>query len=420
MLPITVFYFKLLFTLLAIPVVLFINFSPTFISKIESLWGQKKTMIVFWFFYRIIPFVIVYIILDFEPRSDVPFFWYKASRAVKGGLVYVDFWSFHAPLYSYIIALPLLFWYSPKAIVLFMVFMEGYIILKTYRFYQNFDTSIFKKTLLYLAIPAPLVMVILGGQEDVWFWGIALLMLYYIKKYNDEGWKLGMIFSIGLVAIKATFVFWLFPLMLFIKNRISFLLGMAIVGIPAVSILYLLTGWKFLELLEHIKVPLSPNLFTVFRPFITFLLGHSPSIPLFNWLGLIPTLLTALFVGYKFRENNIQKAIPYLYMGTYISMTIFQLSAPGYYSFCYLIPVVFFIIDWNSKKDVAIFMLLNVILIIQPFIFTYLNSPNYDLLSDIIASPLHIVEYSLQVVNVVIFGWLLWRILFTFNARITQ
>jgi len=419
MLPITVFYVKLLFVLLAIPVAYYINFSASFIAKIESFWGQKKTAIGFWVFYRIIPFIVIYLILDFEPRSDVPFFWYKASRAVKGGLVYVDFWSFHAPLYAYIIAFPLLFWYNSKAIVLLMVLLEGFIVFKTYNFYQNTGKDIFKKTLLYLAIPAPFVMVILGGQEDIWFWGVALLMLYYLKKYNDDGWKLGVIFSIGLIAIKATFIFWLFPLMLFVKKRVSFLLGMAMIGIPTVAILYALTGWKFLELLEHIKVPLTPNLFTILRPFITALLGHSPSIPVFNWLGLVPTLIAALFVAYKFRENTLRKAIPYIFTGTYISMTIFQLSSPGYYSFCYLLPVVFFIINWESKRDFAIFMILNVILIIQPFIFTYLNSPAYNLFSDIGVSLLHTIEYTLQVINVVIFAWLLGRILFVIKPLIS-
>ncbi|MCU0338458.1 MAG: hypothetical protein MUE30_01130 [Spirosomaceae bacterium] len=408
MATLTVFYVKLLLLALSSVMVWIGAQADTFWSKLQN--RDTQVIGLAWAIFRLLPFILIFVLMNQSPRGDVPFFWGKASVAVTGKWVYKDFVSYHAPLFSYLIALPLLLWYSSKAIVLLMVLIEGVIVWLTYRVYQNQTANALKTTSLYLALSAPMVMVLLGGQEDIWIWGVAAWMLLYYQKNHKDGLGLGVRFASGLVLIKATFGFWLFPLWFLLKQRWPFLLGMLIVGIPTLVILYLTVEMAFLMPLQITNNLLTPNLFTVVRPLITALLGHAPDLPTFTFAGLVVTLSWATWIGYKLRHWPLERSLPLAFLATYVGMTIFQLTSPGYYAFTYLLPLVFELVNWKNKKDIVILLMFNALLVIQPFLFTYLNSPTYDDIS-VLGSPLYLLEYSLQWLNVLCFGWYFWKIL---------
>ncbi|WP_169704945.1 hypothetical protein [Runella slithyformis] len=334
----------------------------------------------------------------------MPFFWGKASVAYQGGWVYRDFASYHAPLFSYIITLPILLWYTPKAIVLLMVLMEAGIIWGTYRTYKSLHNDAFKSVMLYIILSAPAVMVLLGGQEDEWLWGVAVWMLYYFLRTKNDGLGLGLRFSSGLIVIKATAGFWLFPLWVLLKKKGAFLVGMLLIGIPILVILYLLMGLDFLMPLEQATNLLTPNLFTVLRPLITAILGHAPHLPTFTWIGMVITLSSAVWIIYPARHQSLVKTLPLAFLATYIAMTIFQLTSPGYYVFTYMLPLVMELVDWKKSIDTAILLIFNALLVVQPFLFTHLNSPTYDDIT-VLANPLFLLEYTLQFLNVACYGW---------------
>jgi hypothetical protein len=382
--------------------------AETFWQKLQTKYSGQNWVLLGIVLFRLLPFVGVYLLLNQTPRGDVPFFWSKAQDAYQGKLVYRDFLSYHAPLFSYVIALPLVFWYSSKAIVLLMVMIESALVYSTYLFYdKNGRADALKSAILYLLLPGPLVMVLLGGQEDIWFWGVALLMLWYLVKYRQDGAGMGFIFSTGLLFIKVTFVFWLFPLWIIIKQRFGFLVGLAAVGILSLGLLYWLTDWAFLMPLQMTENLLSPNLYTISRPFIAWLLGHSPKLTLFSWGGLVCTILATTLLAWRLKDTPLSKSLPLIFILTYALMTVLMPTSPGYYAFTYLLPFVFEVVAWRKKRELALLLVLNALLVVQPFLFTYLQSPNYE---DFIMfkKPLYALEYALQVVNVVAFGWLVF------------
>ncbi|MFN4147260.1 MAG: hypothetical protein ACK4GN_15655 [Runella sp.] len=410
MLPITVFYFKLILTVFSSALVWWGAQADTFWQKIQRKGQSDLIVLLGLLLLRFVPFLLVYLILNQTPRGDVPFFWGKATVAYRGMWVYRDFVSFHAPLFGYIIMLPLWLWYSSKAIVLLMVLIEACIVWGTYRTYHRIYSHALRNVILYLLLSAPLVMVLLGGQEDVWLWGVAVLMLYYFKRTKDDGFGLGMRFSVGLLAIKATFGFWLFPLWLLLKKRWSFMMALVLVGAVSVSVLYYFIGLDFLMPLQMTTNLLTPNLFTIARPLITAILGHAPVLPPFSWVGLVFTLSSAMWVAYRAQRLSLTRSLPLAFLATYIAMTFFQLSSPGYYAFTYLLPLVMELVNWRSRREVAILLIFNLLLVVQPFLFTYLNSPTYDD-PTVLLQPLYLLEYTLQVLNVACYGGYFLKIL---------
>ncbi len=405
----SVFYIKLLLILISSTAVWLGVRAGSFWQRIHQNQQENRLLGLAIGLFRLLPFVLIYAVLDQTPRGDVPFFWGKASAAYQGGLVYRDFLSYHAPLFSYIITLPLLLWYSTKAIVLLMVLIEAAIIWGTYQTYKSIHDNALKSVLLYIVLSAPMVMVLLGGQEDIWIWGIAVWMLYYFLRTKNDGLGLGIRFSMGLIVIKATAGFWLFPLWFMLKKRWSFLLGMVIVGVPSLAILYLTMKLDFLMPLQMTTNLLTPNLFTIVRPLITALLGHAPDLPTFSWIGMVITLSSAVWIVYPARRQSLIKTLPLAFLGTYIAMTIFQLTSPGYYAFTYMLPLVIELVDWKKGRDVVILLVFNAVLVVQPFLFTHIGSPDYDDIS-VLSQPLFLLEYTLQILNLACYGWYFMKV----------
>jgi hypothetical protein len=300
----TVFYVKLVLVIASSIVVWLGARADSFWKKLEENQRGAAVIGIGLLVCRLLPFIAIYLVLHQTPRGDVPFFWGKATVAYKWGLVYRDFASYHAPLFSYIITLPLLLWYSSKAIVLLMVLIEAAIVWGTYRTYRTIKTDTLKSVVLYLVLSGPMIMVILGGQEDIWLWGIAVWMLYYYRRTKDDGLGLGTRFSVGLLTIKVTFGFWLFPLWFLLKKQGMFLLGMIVVGVPSLVLLYAVMGLDFLMPLQMTANLLTPNLFTVFRPLITAISGHGPDLAFFSWAGLALTLSVATWITYQARNKS--------------------------------------------------------------------------------------------------------------------
>lgn len=413
---ITVFYVKIVLVIFSSVLIWGGANADSFWGRLEKSQKSHITLGLGILIFRIVPFIAIYLIFNQIPRGDVPFFWGKATGIYEGGVVYKNVISYHAPLFAYIITLPLLVWYSSKAIVLLMVLIEATIVWITYRTYQKIKPNALKLVVLYLALSGPMVMVLLGGQEDVWLWGVAAWMLYYFQSTQNEGLGLGVRFAVGLLTIKATFGFWLFPLWLLLKKRWLFLLGMLVVGVPCLVILYAVMGLDFLMPLQMTTNLLTPNLFTVFRPLITAILGHAPDIPLFSWVGLTITLSSAVWIAYQVRYQSLIQTLPLAFLATYISMTIFQSTSVGYYAFTYMLPLVLELVNWKSRKEVAILLFFNALLIVQPFLFTYLGNPNYDDVG-VVKNPLYLLEYTLQLMNVACFGWYFWKV---YQKAITQ
>jgi hypothetical protein len=403
---ITVFYIKLLLSAVLTSAILWSLWKSDLFKKWQ-LNHDRVAFAVGFFLFRLLPWIGIFLVLDFEPRGDVPFFFYKAEHAKAGGFVYRDFWSYHAPLYSYLISLPLWLWHNARAIVLLMVAMESVILWYTYQAYKPYKENALQLAFLYWLLPASFMYIMIDGQEEIWFWGIGLLMWRYTLKHR-EGYEigLGLFFALALLTLKATFVFLLPALLLVVRRPIKMLLTMAAIGIPAMGILYFFIGDLFLMPIRHTEQLMTPNLFSITRPVIEWFVHiDSTNSTIVNWVGLLFTVLLPCLAAWKSRGRHVSEVLPGLFILSYCGMMLFQASAPGAYIVAFLVVVVFQIIDVNKRVDVAVILALGWLTVVQPFVNVYIGQPEYTHFS-MFAEPKHLLDLLLQVLNVLCFIWI--------------
>jgi hypothetical protein len=403
----TVFYIKLIINV----ILTFGIFWVVGASNLFAKWQGRKDGIVFsiaFIVLRLLPWVSIFLVFNEEPRGDIPFFFYKAQAAKIGGFVYRDFWSYHAPLYAYIISLPLWIWHNSKSIVLLMVLMESAILWLTYNTYKYRTEKALQLAMLYLLLPASFMYILVDGQEEVWFWGAALLIWRYTIK-NKENYELGigLLFAMTLLTIKVTFIFLLPAILVMVRKPIRMILVMACVGIPAVGLLYWQIGDLFLMPIQHTEQLMTPNLFSVGRPFVeTFIHINEKNSTLINWFGLLFTVFIPVAMALKARHRHISDVLPGIFITCFVCMMIFQASAMGAYLIAYLMAVVFEIIDIRKFWHVFILLALNWLTVVQPFVWVYIGQPAYTsftMFNDIS----FLFEYLLQILNLLCYFWVL-------------
>lgn len=403
----TVFYVKLLLNLALTGAIVWVMLKPDLFYK----WQREKDTAVFglgFLLFRLLPWMGIFLVIGEDPRGDVPFFFYKAEAAQAGGFVYRDFWSYHAPLFAYIISLPLWLWHNSRIIVLLMVVMETVILWLTYRTYKEKKTTALQMSYLYWLLPAAFMYVLVDGQEEVWFWGAALLMWRYVRRHpQDYEVGLGVLFAIALLTIKVTFVFFLFPLLVIVRRPIRLLLTMAAIGVPVLAFLYWQIGDLFLMPIRHTEQLMTPNLFSILRPVVElFVTVNAQESTLLNWIGLIFTLMIPSYLAYQSRGRTVAELIPGLFIATFVCMMIFQASAPGAYLIAFLMTIVFELIDVKDPWHIGILLALSWLTVVQPFVYVYNDQPSYTNFS-MLGNPVYLLEYTLQLLNVACFFWIL-------------
>lgn len=403
----TIFYLKLIINLgLTFGIFWVISRSDLF-----SKWQIEKDKLIFslaFILLRLIPWIGIFLIINEDPRGDIPFFFYKAEAAKKGGFVYRDFWSYHAPLFAYIISLPVWIWHNSRAIVLFMVLIESGILWLTYKTYKIKSTNALQLAVIYLMLPAAFMYILVDGQEEVWFWGAALLIWRYtIRKTENYEIGVGLLYALTLLTIKVTFIFLLPALLVVVKRPVKMLLTMAAIGIPAVGFLYWQIGDLFLMPIQHTEQLMTPNLFSISRPWVEmFFHINEKKSTLINWIGLLFTVFVPAYMAYKARHRHINEILPGIFIACFVCMMIFQASAMGAYVIAYLMAVLFEIIDIRKTRHVAILLVLNWLTVVQPFIWVYIKQPAYTSLG-MFSNMSYLFEYCLQILNVLCFFWIL-------------
>lgn len=403
--PPTVFAAKLVFSLL-LSAGLFVllryqSVLTPLVRSREGLW-----LGTLWIVLRLLAFGAIFVVLGEMPRGDIPFFWDNVSDALAGKVVYRDYISYHAPLYTYLLAVPVWLWADPRALVVLMMLGEGLCLWVTYRFYRQTGGNAFWPTLTYLVMPAPVIICLLGGQEDVWLWGFGVASALVYHRTKDE-FRTGLVLAGALLVLKVTFVFILIPAFLLLPRKGRFLGALALVGVPTLAVLYGLMGWKFLMPVQQGTLVFSPNLWSVLRPLLEPLYARFEQTQL-NFIGLIFTVLTGSLAGYRFRHLPYHRALPAVWVLAFGAMTIFQPSAMAYYLFTYLMAVVFELIDLRRSRDVLALLTLNLLVITQPFVYTQLDVPVFDTFSKL-AQPALAFEYALELAFVGMQIWLMRR-----------
>ena len=359
---------------------------------------------------RLVPFVCVYVVLNQEPRNDVAFFYRKAEAALQGKLVYRDFLSYHSPLFSYFISLPLLFWHNAKVLVLLVAVLEFIIATATLRRYRAQTDVPIVWFVIYYLLPLPFMAIVLSGQEEIWMWGFCLLSLA-LPRDRRFSLRLGVLWGVAMLTIKFMLVVFLIPLFFVAPNRWQYVGGLLLVGLPSLLILYGLVGMDFLMPIQHSSLPMTPNLVSVLRPVLGTYFERVP-LTYLNWVGLVATIGGASFVSYRFRTMGYQRLLPYLYAFTFALFMLCLPSSMGFYLFTHSLVLVFVVLSsGRGFRAWPAFVLLNILTVVQPILSVLYNKQELYNAWSLINGPVEWTDYLIQCVEVGIFLYLLRVIL---------
>lgn len=376
-----------------------------------SNWLENKSvrvsLITGWIIFRLFPFIAVYIIANIAPTSDVLGFWDEGSKASMGQVVYRDFWSPYSPLYAYFLGIWLKLWYSPKMIVLTMAVMDGVALWVSWHFFRPFQSrgSFLFKALIYYVLPGSLVLCIVGAQEDVWMW-LFVVLAYLVRERTVRVEWYAVILAIGLLMTKAIFVLILVPLFLIEKQKIRFLIPMIIIGIISLGILYPLVGLEFMQPMDEAKVLRAPNILSIINPW--FFDGIGVGEKFWNWVGLVTSVGLATLAAFRLQHADFRIMLSRVWVVLYATMMVIQQSAYSNYIFLFLIPLVFYVIDWSNRKQILLLLIFNILCVVHPSYWWRLGMPRYLRPSDITASGDSIIDYLIQVSIIILTGYFVW------------
>lgn len=369
-----------------------------------------------WVVFRLLPFLLVFIVLKIEPTSDVNGFWYMATHAVEGKLVYRDFWSPYSPFYSYLLAVGAFVWNNPRVVVLIMIIMEGITVLLSCHFFKSVQTKerLFFKSLLYFLMPGSLILCVLGAQEDIWIW-LFFAISVLVKRKTKSVIAYSLILALGILTTKAIFVLFLLPLFLLEKDKWRFTWPLTAVGAISLISLYLSVGMEFLQPIGEADTLRAPNIVSVINPWTYSSIGMGEGF--WNWIGLFITLALGCYGAYKWRNDDFIFSATRIFVIMYATLMIVQQSAYSNYIFLFLLPFVFVLSDFNNRKFVSFLLFYNILCTVHPSFWWRSGMPKYHSPGDIFSSVDAVTDYSLQFAIV---GLTIYLILYTLKLTETS
>jgi hypothetical protein len=352
--------------------------------------NPQLTIIGAWLALRVLPFSVVYLILNFAVKSDVIFFYDTARLALDGLIVYRDFWQPYSPLFPYLNAITLAIVDSPVSIIFLMMIYELIAIYIT-KTLSSYKYAVFF-IVIYLTLPAPFIFLIFGGQEDIFLWlFIALAMWCFRKTHNAL--HIGLILGLGILCTKILLIIPIALLLVFSKQRVKILSGLLIIGIPSIAIMLYLTGEKILAPLQLGDLPFAPNLVSIISPFVG---GIEPNSKLLNWGGLLVILGVTSYYLRNIRSYSETWLLLFAFIFTNIITIIVHKNSLPNYLYTILLPVIYIFGDFFRARQWVVMILLNIIGAVQPSLWYYLGGKYYASFSGF--SILNAVEYLLQIV----------------------
>lgn len=368
-----------------------------------------------WALLRLLPFGVLYGLLNYAATSDLRGFYNGAVAARQGELVYRDFVSVYAPLYAYLTALPTLLWDDARSLIVLMIGVEGLILWGTYRLYRLTPSTV----LLYLLLPASLLFCVVGGQEDIWLWGFGLLTIRALQQRTKSELWMGIALGLGLVITKALFVLFVPLVFWWVRDKVRFVAGMLLVGVPVLAYLFAVSGLAFLMPVQLAQEPLSPNLWSVLHPFVGQWFRQIPPIVLnFTMLAVLLGITSAYAL--RWRRQYADQSAGYASMigrGWVVVFCLIMLllpSAYAVYAFGWMLPLLT-VPEWQQRRPLLIILLFNALVAVQPSLWWRLGMPYYTLAD--LENMRYLGEYVLQVGIV---GCLLYTLVWLWPRRVSR
>jgi hypothetical protein len=368
--------------------------------SLTLLFTNRKApfLTLFWVAFRLVPFVCIYIVLKQMPQSDLLEFFYPLGRALsKGAIPFRDIESAYSPLFGYWMALPVLFWDDPRAVLLLLLLGEGLIVWFTNRVYEYKEPRgdrLFR-TLFYYVLPLPFGMSVLSGQEDLLMWGFVIGAIMNMNR----PYICGLILGLGLLSTKAILVFIIAPLFFLSKHKTVFTAGICTLCIPVALFMIWKTQWAWLTqpIAEGAFVK-APNLRSLLHPFLPHTVLEINA--LWKWGGMSIILYLVGWLITHAQRKQWQYYLPLFFVAIYGMMTVVLQNAITTYAFIFMLPLVFSLVDFRRVWWCAGLIGFNVLAAIHPSLWWRLGMPFYDRLSALL-KPVALLEYSIEVLLVI-------------------
>ncbi len=354
---------------------------------------------VCWTIARFLPWLAVYVVAGFATQSDVStVFWPQAHGVVEGGLPYRDFECFYSPLFPYLIALPVLLWNDPRVLVLFLSLLEAVTVALTLRAAGVAPRTSARSRWLafYFFAPGPLLLAVIGGQEDFLMWTGAVLLWLTLTRFRDFGTGLLTVvctlFSKPLFLIPAAAFFGLS------RRRWQFLAGAGPAALVVLAGLWVLTGRAFLHVLDASENIDPPNLWI----WLHWLSGGR--IPIGNpALSMIMVATVTGFGAWYFSRHAAAVAASHRHFFAAwtvlfaLSMLINLKSLGAYFAY-FALPALALFLELNDRRALLWWLVLGALAPIESSLWYRTGRP---LLSGLPSTPLVALDYALQGVMLV-------------------
>ena len=379
-------------------------------NRVEAALAARSLPWITLFFvaFRLVPFLGTYVVLGYEPQSDVKEYFYRiASSALRLEVPYRDVYSPYSPFFGYLLAIPLAVYNNVRVIVLTFLVLETATVWLTQRLFlpaMPRGERLFR-CLVYYLLPVSFVFSVFSGQEDVLAWGLSVGAIW-VWHQRQNAFVGGVLLGLGLLSTKATFVLLLIPVFLITSRKISFVAGAAAVGLPVLAWLYRTGGTLFLEQpLDEGDYLKAPNWRSVLNPLLSGPVAVNGNVGKWITLALLLLIIAAVTRQVRRKEALIEY-FPMVYIAVFAAMSVLQQNAISVYAYAFMLPLVFCLTNFRNRTEVIILLVFNLLAANHPSIWWRMGQP-YHTFGALGQWP-NLAEYTMEWLILAGFGWCFW------------
>jgi hypothetical protein len=270
----------------------------------------------------------VYVFYGLAATGDLKVFYEQAQMALSGRLVGLHTWSAYMPLFDYLTAIPLLLWGHVASISLFITVcytLIGLVIIRVAReikFEKQVGNSL---AVVGLLNGAGWFLAIGYAQDEVFM--VLFFLLGVLLMLRGRQFKAGVLFGLGLVATKLTFLLLILSAISVIKRPFKFAAGVAAISIPTMAA-FIWLGFDPSKMLgSNLLAFTPPSLTTLFgAPWYKEIIAHAGIVHFLTILWCVAVAgLAYRYLSGQFSAIKLLNVTVALWLG-YVLITTKSLS----------------------------------------------------------------------------------------------
>lgn len=148
-------------------------------------------------------FCALFMVFGLAPQGDLPAYYYpQIAEAMRGKLIYRDFYSSYGPFFPYILVAITRIWNDLRGVILFAICLELFSLPLWMSIARNMfnEVTARRATILYLLSPIPFWCTVVSGTNQVWMsFFLALAFLFLLKRRPVVS---GFVISVSMLTVK--------------------------------------------------------------------------------------------------------------------------------------------------------------------------------------------------------------------------